>query len=91
MNLNPNEAQDRARALLTVIETAYGIRIVNFEAVIKAITEKTRDEQQILTICTALNTWIATNAGLSPDVEIPPDVINGLLERVMRLKSGDKS
>ena len=85
MNLNPEEAQDRARALLTMIETTYGIRIVNFEAVIKAITEKTQDEQQILTICTALNTWIATNAGLGAEVEIPLDVLSGLLERVMRL------
>ena len=85
MNLNPEEARDRARALLTMIETAYGIRIVNLDAVITAITEKTRDEQRILTISTALNTWIATNAGLSADVEILPDVLNGLLERVMRL------
>ena len=85
MNLNPEEARDRARALLTMIETAYGIRIVNLDAVITAITEKTRDEQRILTISTALNTWIATNAGLNADVEILPDVLNGLLERVMRL------
>jgi len=87
--MNPDEAQDRARALLAVIETAYGIRIGNLEAIIRAITEKTRDEQQILTICTALNTWIATNAGTRPDVEIPLDVVNGLLERVMRLNSGE--
>ena len=85
MNLNPEEARDRARALLTVIETAYGIRIVNLDAVIMAITEKTRNEQQLLTISTALNTWIATNAGLSANVEIPPDVLNGFLERVLRL------
>ncbi|MBN1763192.1 MAG: hypothetical protein JW878_09000 [Methanomicrobia archaeon] len=85
MNLNPEEAQDRTRALLTMIEAAYGIRIVNLDAVITAITEKTRDEQRILTISTALNTWIATTAGLRPDVEIPLDVLNGLLERVMRL------
>ena len=89
MNLNPEEAQDRARALLTMIETTYGIRIVNIEAVIKAIAEKTQDEQQILAICTALNTWIATNAGLGTDVEIPLDVLNGLLERVMRLTTTD--
>ena len=85
MNLNPEEAQDRARALLSMIETTYGIRIVNFEAVINAITEKTQDEQQILTICTALNTWVATNAGPGAEVAMPLDVLNDLLERVMRL------
>ena len=81
--MTPEEAKARAHALLTVIETSYGITIVNIEAVIAAITGKTLDEQQILAICTVLNTWVAINAGVTGDVLIPLDVLNGLAERVL--------
>ncbi len=83
--MSPEEAKARAQALLNVIETSYAIRIVNVEEVVVAITEKTRDEQKILAICTALNTWVALNAGLSGEVEIPLDFVNGILENVMGL------
>jgi mannose/fructose/N-acetylgalactosamine-specific phosphotransferase system component IIB len=83
--MNQEEAKARAQALLNVIENAYAIRIVNMEEVAKAITEKTCDEQKILTICTALNTWVAINAGLSGEFEIPLDVVNGLAGKVIRL------
>ena len=83
--MNQEEAKARAQALLSVIENAYAITIINIEAVAKAITEKTCDEQKILTICTALNTWVAINAGLSGEFEIPLDVVTDLLEKVMRL------
>lgn len=83
--MNQEEAKAQAQALLNVIENAYAIRIVNMEEVAKAITEKTCDEQKILTICTALNTWVAINAGLSGEFEIPLDVVNGLAGKVIRL------
>jgi len=59
--MNPEQAKARARALLDVIETMYEIRITNLEQVIEAITEKTLDEQKILTITTSLNSWVAMN------------------------------
>jgi len=83
--MNQEEAKARAQTLLNVIENAYAIRIINIEAVVEAITEKTWDEQKILTICTALNTWVAINAGLSGEFEIPLDVVNGLAGKVIRL------
>ncbi|HUV79400.1 MAG TPA: hypothetical protein VMW40_01015 [Candidatus Bathyarchaeia archaeon] len=83
--MNQEEAKARAQALLNVIENAYAIRIINTEAVVNAITEKTCDEQKILTICTALNTWVALNAGLSGEFEIPLDVVNGFAGKVIRL------
>lgn len=76
--MNPEQAKARARALLNVIETMYEIRITNLEAVIEAIIEKTLDEDKILTICTALNSWVATNAAVMGEVEIPGEVVNGL-------------
>jgi len=57
--MNQEQAKARARALLDVIETMYEIRITNSEQVIEAITEKTLDEQKILTISTSLNSWVA--------------------------------
>ncbi len=74
--MNQEQAKDRARALLNVIETMYEIRITNLEQVIEAITEKTLDEQKILMISTSLNSWVAMNAALPGEVEIPVEVVN---------------
>jgi mannose/fructose/N-acetylgalactosamine-specific phosphotransferase system component IIB len=82
--MNPEQAKDRAKALLNVIETMYEIRITNLEEVIEAIIEKTLDEQKILTICTSLNSWVAMNV-LGGEVEIPMAVVNGLTGKIMRL------
>jgi mannose/fructose/N-acetylgalactosamine-specific phosphotransferase system component IIB len=82
--MNPEQAKDRARALLNVIETMYEIRITNLDEVIEAIIERTLDEQKILTICTSLNSWVAMNA-LFGQVEIPMEVVNGLTGKIMRL------
>jgi mannose/fructose/N-acetylgalactosamine-specific phosphotransferase system component IIB len=82
--MNPEQAKDRARALLNVIETMYEIRITNLEEVIEAIIERTLDEQKILTICTSLNSWVAMNV-LGGEVEIPREVVNGLTGKIMRL------
>jgi mannose/fructose/N-acetylgalactosamine-specific phosphotransferase system component IIB len=77
--MNPDQAKDRTKALLTVIETMYELKIINLEEIIEAITERTQDEAKILTICTALNTWVALNAALGGEVEIPREVVNGCL------------
>jgi len=80
--MNPEQAKDRARALLNVIETMYEIQITNLEEVIEAIIQKTLDEQEILTICTGLNSWVAMNV-LVREVEIPVEVVNGLTEKIL--------
>jgi len=77
--MNQEQAKDRARALLGVIENMYEIRITNLEQVIEAITEKTLDEQKILTISTALNSWVAVNPLDTGEVEIPMEVVNELI------------
>ena len=79
LTMNQEQAKDRARALLNVIETVYEIRITNLEQVIEAITEKTLDEQKILTISTALNSWVAVNPLDTGEVEIPMEVVNELI------------
>ncbi len=81
--MNPEQAKDRAKALLNVIETVYEIKIVNLEEVIEAIIEKTLDENKILMICTALNSWVAMNGAVMGEVEIPIEVVNGLTERML--------
>ena len=79
--MNQKEAKARAKALLTVIETSYAIKIVNLDEVVAAITEETHDEQKILMICTALNTWVAVNVALDGAVEIPPDIVHSIAAR----------
>ncbi len=81
--MNPDQAKDRTKALLNVIETMYELTIINLEAVIEAITERTKDEDKILKICTALNSWVALNASLGGEVEIPLEVVNGLAGKIL--------
>ena len=81
--MNPEQARARARELLTVVETMYGIWITNLEEVIEAITEKTLEADKILTICTALNSWVSMNVGLTSEVAIPQEVVNELTEQIL--------
>jgi hypothetical protein len=46
--MNQEEAEDRARGLLNVIEILYEIRIVNLETVIETITRITLEGSRIL-------------------------------------------
>jgi len=81
--MNREEAGERARGLLNVIETMYELRIVNLETVIETITEITMDEARILAICTALNSWVAVNPAMQGRaVEIPVDFVIELAGRV---------
>jgi hypothetical protein len=82
--MTPQEARARAHALLTVIESSYAIELVNREEVIDAVVQKTRDEQQILNICTVLNTWVALNADVSGRVVMPCAIVAQVANRVLR-------
>ena len=81
--MNPEQAKDRARALLNVIENMYEIKIINLESIIEAIIEKALDDNKILTICTALNSWVAMNVALKGKVEIPMEVVNELAGKIL--------
>lgn len=81
--MNPEQARARARELLTVVETMYGIWITNLEEVIEVIIEKTLDADKILTFCTALNSWVSMNVGLTGEVAIPQEVVNRLTEQIL--------
>ena len=66
--------EDRILAHLEIIESVYGVEILNKSRVVQWIGEITDDDKQALTIATALNTWImmnSTGAGL----EIPITVL----------------
>ncbi|MFZ2070602.1 MAG: hypothetical protein WAV32_03150 [Halobacteriota archaeon] len=80
---NPEQAKAQAKSQINVIERVYNIRITNLEEVIETIIEKTLDADTILTICTALNTWVAMNTPHRGAVEIPLEVVNGLMEKIL--------
>ena len=85
-----SEAEAEAVAMLRIIESAYGIEIANKREIINAITEITEDRQAILTVFTALNTWIAMNLGSLPargrdTVEIPAEVVRKIAEKVVQM------
>jgi len=66
--------EDRILAHLDIIESVYGVEILNKSRVVQWIEEITDDDKQALTIATALNTWIMMNSTGS-GLEIPITVL----------------
>jgi len=66
--------EDRILAHLEIIESVYGVEILNKSRVVQWIGEITDDDKQALTIATALNTWIMMNSTGS-GLEIPITVL----------------
>ena len=84
--MEEEEAKARMRMhtkeLLSVIEAMYEVRIVNIESVIEFIIGKTLDADRILTICTALNSWVALNSAPYSEVELPLEVVEEFVRRI---------
>ena len=76
------DARARAQALLQVIEATYAVEIINRDEIVSLIVRHTREEQKILKICTALNTWIALNAGPEGWVEVPLQTVIALAQQI---------
>ena len=66
--------EDRILAHLEIIESVYGVEILNKSRVVQWIGEITDDDKQALTIATALNTWIMMNSTCT-GLEIPITVL----------------
>ncbi|NOR60327.1 MAG: hypothetical protein GQ469_06835 [Methanosarcinales archaeon] len=66
--------EDRILAHLEIIESVYGVEILNKSRVVQWIGEITDDDKQALTVATALNTWIMMNSTGS-GLEIPITVL----------------
>jgi len=66
--------EDRILAHLEIIESVYGVEILNKSRVVQWIGEITDDDKQAPTIATALNTWIMMNSTGS-GLEIPINVL----------------
>ncbi len=77
-----SSAEESAMAMLKVIESAYDVDIRNKREVVEAMTDVTEDEQAVLMICTALNTWVAMNLS-GREIVIPPEVVSRIAERVI--------
>jgi hypothetical protein len=69
-----------AKAQLMAIEQIYGIKIENRDQIAQLIGEKAGDKRQVLTICTSLNSWVATNG--QKVVAIPQDVLEPLFSLI---------
>ncbi|MGC9444709.1 MAG: hypothetical protein ACP5E9_07290 [Candidatus Methanospirareceae archaeon] len=76
------DARAHAQALLQVIEVTYAVKIINRDEVVHTITRHTCEESRILKICTALNTWVALNAGPEGLVAVPVHVVIALAQQI---------
>jgi hypothetical protein len=81
--MDPVDARARTQALLQVIEATYAVEIRNLNEIVSTIAGHTCEEPKILKICTALNTWIALNAG-GPEgwVEVPVQIVIALAQQI---------
>ncbi len=66
---------------LRAIEMAYSIEIQNKEDIAQLIATGVNDKMQVLTICTSINSWIASN-NISDDVMIPLTVVFKFIESI---------
>ncbi len=71
----------RAEMQLRAIEMAYSIEIQNKEDIAQLIATGVNDKMQVLTICTSINSWIASN-NISDDVMIPLTVVFKFIESI---------
>jgi hypothetical protein len=70
------ELEGQAQSQLIAIEQIYDIRIENRDHIARLIGEKAGDRRQVLTICTALNSWVAANGPKT--LAIPQEVLEPL-------------
>jgi len=74
--------EGRILAHLDIIESVYGIEILNKSRIAQWIEEITDDDKQALAIATALNTWIMMN-NTGPGLEIPITVLEQIQANLM--------
>ncbi|HDS46025.1 MAG TPA: hypothetical protein ENN68_08080 [Methanomicrobia archaeon] len=80
--MDTEDAEARAQALLQVIEASYFVKIINRDEIVHTITRHTCEEAKILKICTALNTWVALNAGPEGLVAVPRQIVIALAQQL---------
>lgn len=80
--MDTTDARAHAQALLQVIEATYAVQILNRDEIVHTITRHTCEESKILKICTALNTWVALNAGPEGFVAVPLQIVIALAQQI---------
>lgn len=66
--------EKNARAELSVIESVYGLRILNRDEAARLIASRLDSEAMVLRACTAINTWVSMNKK-SDSITIPEEVL----------------
>jgi hypothetical protein len=74
------ELESLALAQLMAIEQIYGMKIENRNQIARLIGDRVGDKRQVLTICTALNSWVAANG--RKVVVIPQEVLEPLFKMI---------
>jgi hypothetical protein len=74
-----DELAQRADMQLSVIETAYSIRIQNKEEIVSLLSKKLQDKRQIFLVCTSISSWIAAS-NIRGDAVVPINIVLQLIE-----------
>ena len=73
--------KERAEMQLRAIEMAYSIDIQNKEDIAQLIATSVKDKRQVLTVCTSLNSWIASN-NISGGGMVPLNVVSKFIDAI---------
>jgi len=82
-NVSPLEdLQDQVMSQLRMIEVSHDITIVNLVNVAKIIIQNLSTKSEALTVCTAINTWIAVN-GLQGSIVVPEPLVRKYIKKIV--------
>lgn len=79
MGESRSRVAERTLMHLKAIECAHGLTITNKSEIVSEIACRISDQRSVLTICTSLNTWVATNR-IGESIFIPREVLEPLIE-----------
>ena len=76
------DLQDQVYSELRMIEVSHDLTIKNITSVAKIILANVKNNNQALTVCTAINTWIAIN-GMQGNVTVPEPLVRKYVRRAI--------
>ncbi len=76
------DLQDQVMSQLRMIEVSHGVTIVNLVNIARIIIANLSTINDALTVCTAINTWIAINA-LQGSIVVPEPLVRKYVRKVI--------
>jgi hypothetical protein len=83
MNKKPPVEEGVVRAQLEILESVYGVQILNIHELISWILEEAHTDHEVYGITAALNTWLAIENPSGP-IRIPEKVLRDIAGKIQK-------